>query len=164
MTDTQAFEAAFKYDETTLRAAADFLFKRDWKAKRLATAVGVAGLFISGALVIYAGVAWLLWWIGLFLLLCLSLWPYSWWSTRRNLLKMLGKSIQIRMTEIDFSISSAGASHTFPWTRFLSAGQDQENSYLFLTRSLAYILPIRHVSEEARDFAMSHIARGSDEL
>ena len=160
--DTPALEEAFKYDQTTLRAAADFLFKRNWKARRLATVVGVIAWLVGGALALYAGVPSLLWWIGLIFLVSVALWLYSWWGMRRHMMKMLGKSIQIRMTELDFSISSGEASHTFPWSRFVSTEKDHENSYLFLTRSLAYILPIRQVSEEAREFAMSHIADGSD--
>jgi hypothetical protein len=157
LSDAQAFEVTVKYDESTLRAAAYYLFRCNWKAKRVATSVGLIALLFAGALILYVGLPSLLWWIGLFLLVNLALWLYLWWATKRNLMKMLGKSLQIRMTEIDFSINSDGSTHTFPWTRFVSTGKDKENSYLFLTRSLAYVLPFRQVSEEAREFAMSHI-------
>lgn len=162
LSNAQVFEVTFNYDERMLRAAAKFLFWRNWKAKRVSTMVSLFALLLAAGLILYVGLPSLLWWVGLFLLANLALWAYLRWATQRNLMRLLGKSQQIRLTEMDFSISSTDGSHTFPWTRFVSTGKDGENAYLFLTRSLAYILPIRQVSEEACEFALSHIAGVSD--
>lgn len=161
MTHKSLFEFAITYDETTLRAAANFLFRRNWRAKRALTITSLIALLLAGALVLYVGLPSLLWWIGSFMLANLAWWLYLRSVARRNLMRLLGKSQQIRMTEMDFCISSDDGSHTFPWKRFASTGQDSENTYLFLTKHLAYILPLQQVSTEACEFAMAHIAAGT---
>ena len=55
-----------------------------------------------------------------------------------------------------------GDTHTFTWKRFKSFQQDGENFYLFIFRTMAYILPIRQVGESAIEFAKAHVVVSSD--
>jgi len=80
------------------------------------------------------------------------------WNIQRRLIRNLAKSVQVRLTPADFSITTAGESHTFAWARFKSTFTDDQNLYLFLTKTAAFFLPIRVVPAEAQQFAIAQVA------
>ena len=162
MTDTQVFELTITYDEAALQAAAKMIFWRDWRSRLRMNIVGVVALLCTAGMFIYFGLFSFLWWVGLYFVLIFALWIYVRWRTERRTLKMLGKSLTIRMTYADFSVMTEGDAHTFMWKRFNSFQQDGENFYLFIFRTMAYILPIRQVGESAIAFAKAQIGVGSD--
>ena len=163
MNDAQVFELIVTYDEGVLRAAARVFFWRNWKSKFRMTIGSVVALIFAAGMLIYFQFFSLLWWVGLYLLAFPLLWVFVRWSTRRRILKLLGRSSKIRMTQVDFSVMSAGESHTFPWSRFSSFQKDGENLYLFIARTAAYILPIRQAGEPAIAFAMARIGSSPDQ-
>ena len=163
MNDAQVFDLTITYDEVALRAAAGVLFWRHWKSKLRMTIGSVVALLFAAGMLIYFRFFSLLWWVGLYLVGLLALWVYVRWATGRRILKLLGKSLKIRMTQIDLSIMSAGESHTYPWTRINSFRLNGEILYLFIARAAAYILPVRQVGKPAIDFAMSRIGGSSDQ-
>jgi hypothetical protein len=85
------------------------------------------------------------------------LWMLSRWSMQRRLMKKLGKSVQVRMTEGDFSIASEGESHTYPWSRFNSTLIDERNLYLFFTKRLALVVPTPDMRSDAVEFAIARV-------
>ncbi len=72
-------------------------------------------------------------------------------------MKRLGKAVQIRLTQADFTVASQGESHTFPWSRFKSTFTDEENLYLFLTRTAAFVVPKRSLTPEAQQFVIGRV-------
>ena len=72
-------------------------------------------------------------------------------------MKRLGKAVQIRLTQADFTVASQGESHTFPWSRFKSTFTDEENLYLFLTRKAAFVVPKRSLTPEAQQFVIGRV-------
>jgi hypothetical protein len=133
-------------------------FRNDSRTTLISVLVSILG---TGGMFIYLRFFPWLWWLGLYLILWPVLWAYIWWATKRRVLKLLGKSCEVRLTQSDFTIMSDGDSHTFPWKRFKSFQLDAENLYLFLGPSLAYILPIRQVGEAAIDCAKAHVETNS---
>jgi len=105
------------------------------------------------------GLAWILF---AYPLVFPVLWMFGRWGIQLRLMKKLGKAVQVRMTEGDFSIASEGESHTFPWSRFKSTLTDDHNLYLFLTKRSALVVPTQGVSSEAVQFAIGRVgARGT---
>lgn len=162
MNEAQAFELTIFYDEASLRAAAALLFWRHWKSKWRMNVVVLVAMLCTAGMFIYFGLSSWIWWIGVYFVVMLALWVYIRWATERRILKLLGKTLKIRLAEDDFTINSEGDSHTFVWKRFKSYQLDSENLYIFLGRTLAYILPIRQASEAAIDFAKAHVKVSSD--
>jgi hypothetical protein len=162
MNDAQVFELTITYDEVVLRAAAVVLFWRHWKSKLRMTIGSVVALLCAAGMFIYFQFFSFLWWIALYLVVLFVLWVYIRWATERRILKLLGKSLKVRMTQVDFTVMSEGDSHTFLWKRFNSSQLDSESLYLFVTRSIAYILPIRQAGKPAIDFARAQVAASSN--
>ena len=157
------FEVAGTYDEETIRAAARVLFTRLWMRQLP---------FTGGAILVVLGTGLWLWWYvrmhGLaefcfaYPLLFPLLWMFSRWSIQQRQMKKLGKAVQVRMTEGDFSIASEGESHTYPWSRFKSTLTDDRNLYLFLTKTSALVVPTQGISRDAVQFAIERVgARGT---
>ena len=104
----------------------------------------------------------LAWFFFLYPLLFPVLWAFSRWAIQQRLMKKLGKAVQVRMTEGDFSIGSEGESHTFPWSRFKFTLADEHNLYLFLTKRSALVVPTQGISSDAVQFAIGRVgARGT---
>src|SRR5271156_4033487 len=162
MNDAQAFELTIIYDEASLRSAAALLFWRHWKSKWRMNAVTLVAMLCAAGMFIYLGFFSWIWWVGVSLIVMFALWVYIRWATERRVLKLLGKTVKMRLAEDDFTIRSEGDSHTFVWKRFNSYQLDSENLYMFLGRTLAYMLPLRQASEGAIDFAKAHIGVSSD--
>jgi len=118
-----------------------------------------------GALVSLLVATLLLWyfqtgftWVAvLYLVLLAFLWTFTLWTTRRRLIKRLGKAVQIRLMQADFTVASDGESHTFPWSRFKSTFTDEENLYLFLTKRAAFVVPKRSLSPEEQQFVITRM-------
>ena len=125
----------------------------------------------AGAILAVLGTALLLWYLRIrgltwffvaYPLLFPILWVFSRWNIQQRLMKRLGKSVQVRMTQGDFSIASEGESHTFPWNRFKSTFTDEHNLYLFITKRSALVVPTQGISTDALQFAIARVgARGA---
>jgi hypothetical protein len=162
MNVAQVFELFIIYGETELRAAARMLFWRHWKSRLWMSILSVLGMLcISGAFVYFRFFS-MLWWVALYFAVSFILWAYVRWRTERRTLKLLGKSVSIRMTQVNFSVMTEGDTHTFTWKRFKSFQQDGENFYLFIFRTMAYILPIQQAGESAIEFAKAQVVVSSD--
>jgi hypothetical protein len=162
MNIAQVFELSVTYGEPELRAAAKMLFWRHWKSRLWMSMLSVLGMLCISAMSIYLRFLSMLWWVALYFAVSLILWVYIRWLTERRTLKLLGRSVSIRMTQADFSVMTEGDAHTFTWKRFKSFQQDGENFYLFIFRTMAYILPIRQVGESAIEFAKAQVVVSSD--
>ena len=162
MNVAQVFELHVTYEETELRAAASMLFWRQWKSKLWMNVLSVFGMICISVMFIYLRFFSMLWWVVLYFAVSLILWVYVRWLTERRTLKLLGKSVSVRMSPAEFSVMTEGDTHTFTWKRFKSFQQDGENLYLFIFRTMAYILPIRQVGESAIEFAKTQVAANSD--
>jgi hypothetical protein len=157
MNAVPTFDLAVTYDDASLRAAARVLFARLWRWMLPWTAGAMGSLLLVAILLWYFRQSTLIWYLAAFALANVCMWAYTRWNIQRRLMKRLSKSAQIRLTAIDFSIASAGESHTFPWARFKSTSTDEHNLYLFLTKTAAFVLPIREVPSEALQFVIAHV-------
>jgi YcxB-like protein len=163
MNAAQVFELSITYDEAELRAAARMLFWRHWKSRLWMSLLSVIGMACISGTFIYFRFFSMLWCVALYFVVSLILWAYVFWVTERRTLRLLGKSVNIRMTQADFSVMTEGDTHTFLWKRFKSFQQDRENFYLFIFKSIAYILPISQVGEPAVEFAKDQVSVSSDQ-
>jgi hypothetical protein len=157
MNAVPTFDLDVTYDDASLRAAARVLFARYWRWMLPWTAGAVASLLLAAILLWYVRLSTLIWFLVIFAVANVCMWGYTRWNIQRRLMKRLSKSAQIRLTATDFSITSAGESHTFPWTRFKSTFNDDHNLYLFLTKTAAFVLPTREVPPEALQFVIAHV-------
>ena len=158
MNSKESFELAVTYDEEALRAAGGMLFRRYWRARAPIFGGGIVGLLVCGGLLAYFRLYSMLWWVALLVVANFTTWPYIRWSIRRKLMKNAGKSAQIRLTAADFSTSSDGASLTLPWTRIKFAEEDEQNLYLFVGRTTAFIVPRRGTDPIAIQFARACVS------
>jgi len=151
------FDLDVTYDEASLRAAGRVLFARFWRWMLPWTAGGALSLLLGAILLWYVRLPTLIWYLVLLAVGNAGMWAYTRWNLQRRLRRRLSKTAQIRLTAADFSITAAGESHTFPWSRFKSTFTDDHNLYLFLTKTAAFILPTRTVPAEAQRFAIAQV-------
>ena len=153
-----AFDLTVTYDDTSIRAAARVLFARFWRRMLPWTAGALLSLLVGAILLWYVQVTALIWFLLLIVVADAFLWAYTRRNMQRRLMKRLGKSAQIRLTSADFTISSEGESHTFPWTRFRSTLADEHNLYLFVSKTAAFVVPTGKLPPDARQFVLSHVS------
>jgi hypothetical protein len=152
-----AFDLTITYDDAAVRAAARVLFARFWRRMLPWTAGALLSLLVGAILLWYVQVTAPIWFLVLVVVADGCLWAYTRWNMQRRLMKRLGKSARIRLTTADFTISSEGESHTFPWTRFRSTLADEHNLYLFVSKTAAFVVPTRELPLDARQFVISHV-------
>jgi hypothetical protein len=122
------------------------------------TAGAVLSVLIAAAILWYSRLIGLMWvCLAYPIVIALSLMLVR-WGIHRRLMKRLGKSVQIRLTVADFSITSEGESHTYPWARFKSTLTDEHNLYLFITSRLAFVFPTQELTPEAQQFVVARVA------
>ena len=157
-------EATFTYDEASLRVAARTLFRVYWHRMRLWAAGAIVSMLLVVALLWYFRIFDLLWFPLVFLVVNPLLWVWIRRKMGARMMRKLGKSAEIRLTPVDFTIVSGGESHTFPWSRFKSTATDERNLYLFVTKTAAYVLPIQNLSAGIQKFAIAQIPAATGDV
>jgi hypothetical protein len=157
-------EATFIYDESSLRAAARTLFRVYWRRMRLWAVGAFASMLLVAALLWYFRIFDLLWFPLVFLVVNPLLWVWIRRKMSARMMKKVGKSAEIRLTPVDFTIVSGGEAHTFPWGRFKATATDQCNLYLFVTVTAAYVLPTQNLRAELQEFAVAQIAAATGDV
>ena len=157
MNGAPAFDFTVTYDAASLRAAVRVLFVRYWRWLLPWTALAALCVIFAVFLLWYVGLSRLIPYVVLYAGACLILWIFTRWNIQRRLMRRLGKSAQIRLTPGDFSISSEGESHTFPWTQFKFSHSDERNLYLFMSKTVAFVLPTSALPDGAQQFVIAHI-------
>jgi len=151
------FEHSATYDEASLDAAARVLFMRLWMWQLPWEVGAILAVLGTATFLWYLRLHGLAWFCVAYPLLFPILWLLSRRRIQRPLMKRLGKAVEVRMTQRDFSIASEGESHTFPWSRFKSTVTDDHNLYLFVTKRSALVVPIQGMSSGALQFASARV-------
>jgi hypothetical protein len=151
------FELIATYDDASVKAAARVLFRAVWRSLLPLTVVALLSALWAAGLLWYVRLTTLLWFVLAYLGFGVLNWLFTRRMIQRRLMKQLSKSVQIRLTLADFSITSEDESHTFPWARFKSALTDEHNLYLFVTKRAAFVFPLRGLTPEAQQFAIARV-------
>lgn len=158
----QALDVAVTYDAPSLHAAAALMFRKYLRSLLPIASGGLIALLLFTLWAwFYLHVKFLLWFPVLFLVADTVALVFARRRIDRRILKRLGKTAQIRLTDSDVSITGEGESHTLPWRRFRSVVADKYNLYLFASKTSAVILPIPEESAEARVYVISHVRTGT---
>lgn len=158
----QVLELSVTYDAPSLHAAAALMFRKSLRSMLPIASGGLIALLLFTLWAwLYLHAKFLLWFLALLLVADAVAFAFARRKMERRLLKRLGKTAQIRMTESDVSIMGEGESHTLPWKRFRSVVVDKYNLYLFASRTSAVILPIPEECAEARVYVISQVRTGA---
>jgi len=140
MTAAPPFTFAFTYDRESVGAAARTLFLMQQRRTLWLSLGSLIFCFLTvGGIAWYFRFFWILWFpLGL-LVLDVLLRLYTRWALGRRLDRtMTGKSAQIQLSDVAFSIASEDGSHVLPWRNFKSTRRDPEEPVVILPATGGY--------------------------